>query len=61
MYAISLRRVEYLIIWGDNNFHKSNPKNYNISVFNNMNYVNEEMKNYAYRKIKTKKYYVYST
>ena len=28
VYAICLRRVEYLIIWRDNNFNENNPNNY---------------------------------
>ena len=28
LYTINLRRIEYLIIWRDNNFNKSNPNNY---------------------------------
>lgn len=61
MYAINLKRVEYLIIWRDNNFDKSNPNNYNIIDFNKMLEFNENMKTYASRHIRTKIYFVNSS
>ena len=59
LYAINLRRVEYLIIWRDNNFNESNPNNY--GNFDKMLQFNEEIKNFAYREINSKIYYVNST
>ena len=61
IYAITLRRVEYLIIWRDNNFDKSNPNNYNFYDFNKMIQFNEEMKNFAFKEINSKIYYVSSS
>ena len=59
IYGIVLRRVEYLIIWRDNNFDENNPNNYeNYKI---MLEFNNEMKNFAYREINTKIYYVKST
>ena len=59
LYTINLRRIEYLIIWRDNNFNESNPNNY--GNFDNMLQFNEEIKNFAYREINSKIYYVNST
>ena len=59
LYAINLRRVEYLIIWRDNNFDKSNPNNY--KNFDKMIQFNEEIQKYAYRQINSKIYYVKTT
>ena len=59
LYAINLRRVEYLIIWRDNNFDKSNPNNY--KNFDKMIQFNEEIQKYAYREINSKIYYVKTT
>ena len=59
LYAINLRRMEYLIIWRDNNFDKSNPNNYDN--FDKMLQFNEEIRKYAYREINSKVYYVKNT
>ena len=59
IYAICIRRVEYLIIWRDNNFDKNNPNNYDD--FDKMFEFNVEMQNYAYRELNTKIYYVKTT
>ena len=59
IYAINLRRIEYLIIWRDNNFDKSNPNNY--QNYDKMLKFNEEMQRFAYREINSKIYYVNST
>ena len=59
IYAISLRRVEYLIIWRDNNFDKNNPNNY--EEFEKMFAFNLEMQNFAYRELNAKIYYVKTT
>ena len=59
IYGIILRRVEYLIIWRDNNFDKNNLNNYdNYEI---MLKFNKEMQNFAYREINSKVYYVNST
>ena len=61
LYAITLRRNEYLIIWRDNNFdkNKENPNNY--KNFDKMKNFNEEIQKYAYRFINSKIYYVNTT
>ena len=61
LYAITLRRNEYLIIWRDNNFDKKkeNPNNY--QNFDKMKNFNEEIQKFAYRFINSKIYYVNTT
>ena len=59
IYAISLRRVEYLIIWRDNNFNQNNPNNY--ENFDEMIKFNKEMQNFAYEELNAKIYYVKTT
>ena len=59
LYAIYLRRVEYLIVWRDNNFDKSNPNNY--KDFDKMTEFNLEMQNFAYKELNAKIYYVTTT
>jgi hypothetical protein len=59
VYAICLRRVEYLIIWRDNNFNENNPNNY--QNFDKMIEFNKEMKNFAFRELNSKIYYVKTT
>ena len=59
IYAIYLRRVEYLIVWRDNNFDKSNPNNY--EDFDIMTEFNLEMQNFAYKELNARIYYVKTT
>ena len=59
IYAICLRRVEYLIIWRDINFDRNNPNNYDD--FNKMLEFNLQMQNFAYRELNSKIYYVKTT
>ena len=59
IYAINLRRIEYLIIWRDLNFDKSNPNN--DKNFDKMIKFNKEIQKFAYRQINSKIYYVKTT
>jgi hypothetical protein len=58
MYAISIKRCEYLIIWRDYNFDENNPNNYNKNVFKKMLEFNEEIKKFSAREFDSKVYYV---
>ena len=60
MYAICLRRVEYLIIWRDNNFDKNKNSN-NYDDFDKMVEFNMEMQNFAFRELNSKIYHVNTT
>ena len=52
---ITLERVEFLIVWRDNNFNVSNPNGYNC--FEEMLDFNNKIKKYAAFNLKTKIYY----
>ena len=59
IYGINLRRIKFLIIWRDNNFDESNPNNY--QNYEKMLKFNKEIKQFAYRVINSKIYYVSTT
>ena len=56
---VTLERVEYLIVWRDNNFNASNPNNYDF--FDDMLDWNNKIKKYAAFNLKTKIYYFNET
>ena len=56
---ITLERVEFLIVWRDNNFNESNPNGYNS--FKEMYDFNIKIKKYAAFNLKTKIYYFNET
>ena len=58
MYAISIKRCEYLIIWRDYNFDENNPNNYQTDLFKKMMQFNEEIKIFSSREVDSKLYYV---
>jgi len=58
MYAISIKRCEYLIIWRDYNFDENNPNKYEKNVFKKMLEFNEEIKKFSAREFDSKVYYV---
>ena len=55
MLNVTLERVEFLIIWRDNNFEISNPNGY--TQFQEMYDFNHRIKKYAEFSLKTKIYY----
>ena len=55
MLNVTLERVEFLIIWRDNNFEISNPNGY--TQFQEMYDFNHRIKKYAAFSLKTKIYY----
>ena len=55
LLSVTLERVEYLIVWRDNNFNASNPNNYDC--FDEMLNYNNQIKKYAAFNLKTKIYY----
>lgn len=59
LYGVTVERVEYLIIWRDNNFDKNNPNRY--SSFQEMLDFNLKIKKYAAFNLKTKIYYFADT
>ena len=55
LLSITVERMQYLIVWRDNNFNESNPNCY--SKYEKMLEYNNKMKNYAAFNFKTKIYY----
>ena len=55
MLNVTLERVEFLIVWRDNNFEISNPNGY--TQFQEMYDFNQRIKKYAAFHLKTKIYY----
>ena len=55
LLSVTLERVEFLIVWRDNNFNKSNPNNY--EYYEEMLKYNNQIKKYAAFNLKTKIYY----
>ena len=58
MYAISIKRCEYLIIWRDYNFDENNPNNYPEDDFKKMQEFHRKIKKYIASELNTKIYYV---
>ena len=58
LYAVTIKRVEYLVIWRDYNFNSTNPNNYGIELFNEIQEFHREIKKYLARELNTKIYYI---
>ena len=58
IYAITMKRSDYLIIWRDYNFDPKNPNNYEDEYFKEMLIFNEEIKKFAQREVDSKVYYI---
>ena len=58
IYAITLKRCEYLIVWRDYNFDENNPNNYNDEEFKKMLEFNEKIRKFSSREVDSKVYYV---
>ena len=61
LYAITLKRVEYLIIWRDYNFNQNNPNNYNQQIFEKMKKFHENIKKLLLNELNTKIYFMKNT
>ena len=57
LYAVTVERVEYLVIWRDYNFNEENPNNYNFLLFNEIQEFHRKIKKYISRELNTKIYY----
>ena len=58
LYVVSLKRVEYLVIWRDYNFNNNNPNNYDQSIFNEMQEFHIKIKKFITRELNSKIYYI---
>ena len=61
LYAVTLKRVEYLVIWRDINFNEKNPNDYNIKVFNKMKEFHRKIKTVISNELNSKVYYTITT
>ena len=58
LYGITLKRVEYLVIWRDINFNKNNPNHYNQEMFNEIQEFHRNIKKYIRRELNSKVYFI---
>ena len=57
LYAVTLKRVEYLVIWRDYNFNKENPNVYSQEVFEEMKEFHEKIKRLLLSELYSKIYF----
>jgi hypothetical protein len=58
LYVVSLKRVEYLVIWRDYNFNFNNPNNYDQNIFKEMQEFHIKIKKFITRELNSKIYYI---
>ena len=58
LFAITLKRIEYLVIWRDYNFNSDNPNRYSRTVFEEIQTFHREMKKIISREFDSKVYYI---
>ena len=61
LYSITVKRLEYLVIWRDYNFDIRNPNNYAIQTFNEMKEFHRKIKKIISREFDSKIYYIKTT
>ena len=61
LYTVTVKRLEYLIIWRDYNFNSDNPNKYSKQVFDAMQEFHRKIKRYISRELDSKVYYVKTT
>ena len=57
LYYISIKRIEYLVIWRDYNFNSNNPNKYSEKIFNEMQEFHRKIKKIISRDFNSKVYY----
>lgn len=60
LYGITLKRVEYLVIWRDINFGKKNSNQYDENKFHKIQEFHREIKKYIRRELNTNAYFIES-
>jgi len=58
LYVVSVKRVEYLVIWRDYNFNSNNPNNYDQDIFKEMQEFHTQIKKIITRELNSKIYYI---
>ena len=61
LYSITLKRVEYLVIWRDYNFNEKNPNKYSGKTFTDIQEFHREIKRKIVMEFESKIYYVNTT
>ena len=61
IYGITLKRIEYLVVWRDYNFNENNPNSYENEFFNKMQNFHREIKKIILNELNSKVYYVNNT
>ena len=61
LYTVTVKRLEYLIIWRDYNFNSENPNKYSKEVFDQMQEFHRKIKRFISRELDSKVYYVKTT
>ena len=61
LYAVTVKRLEYLVIWRDYNFNSDNPNNYSLEVYQEMQNFHREIKKLISREFDSKIYYTKTT
>lgn len=58
LYCITFKRIEYLVIWRDNNFIKNNPNKYSSKIFNKIQEFHRIFKKKITLELNSKIYYL---
>ena len=58
LYALTFKRIEYLVIWRDYNFNDNNPNSYNNELFREMQKFHREIKHILSTELNSKVYYI---
>ena len=61
LYAITVKRLEYLVIWRDYNFNLDNPNNYSLQDFQDIQCFHSKIIKIISREFNSKVYYVNTT
>ena len=61
LYAVTVKRLEYLVIWRDYNFSSDNPNHYSLQVFQEIQNFHREIKKIISREFDSKIYYTTTT
>ena len=61
LYTVTVKRLEYIIIWRDYNFNSENPNNYSREVFRQIENFHRKIKKIISRELDSKIYYTKTT
>ena len=58
LYVVTVKRVEYLVIWRDYNFNSNNINNYPPNIFQKIQNFHNDLKHFITRNLNAKIYYI---